>query len=113
MKNLQIAMVGCGGMASNYRHRYTQIDGAKLALVVDANEAVAKEAAQALGNIRWSCDFADALAPEIDMVDISTPNFLHTAGRVQALSFCGFPCRRRSSVCGGGRGNRGRGEENR
>lgn len=85
MKNLQIAMVGCGGMASNYRHRYTQIDGAKLALVVDANEAVAKEAAQALGNIRWSCDFADALAPEIDMVDISTPNFLHTAQAVAAI----------------------------
>lgn len=85
MNKLRIALIGCGGMAAHYRHRYTQIDGAELVLVVDAKEATAKEASAALGGIRWSCDFADALAPEIDMVDISTPNFMHAAQAVAAI----------------------------
>lgn len=82
---IRIALVGCGGMARKYRKKYTQIPGAELALVVDANEAVARQVGDELG-VAWSTDFQDALAANIDMVDISTPNFLHRPQAVAALN---------------------------
>ena len=85
MKKLQIALVGVGGMARLYRHRYQEAEGAELALVIDANPEFAKAASDALGGIRWSTHFEDCLADDIDMVDISTPNFLHAEQAVRAI----------------------------
>ncbi|MBO5274015.1 MAG: Gfo/Idh/MocA family oxidoreductase, partial [Clostridia bacterium] len=82
MKKLRIAVVGCGGMARFYCKRYTQIEGAELALVIDSNLSAAEKIADSLG-CAFSDRFEDALAPDIDVVDISTPNFLH---EFQALS---------------------------
>lgn len=84
MKNgtFNIALVGCGGMAGCYRHRYTQIEGARLALLVDASENVAAEAARELGVVSYGTDFDSCFSPDIDMIDISTPNHMH---RVQAV----------------------------
>lgn len=86
MKNgkLQIAVIGCGGMSRFYIPRYTQISGAELALVVDTKENIAR-AVGTQYNCRWSTEFSDCLAPEIDMVDISTPNFLHADQAVAAI----------------------------
>lgn len=81
----QIALVGCGGMAALYRHRYTEIPGAELALLIDASPETAQNASAALGGIPWSTAFADCLAADIDMVDISTPNFLHAQQGIAAL----------------------------
>lgn len=81
----KIALVGCGGMARNYRKNYTLIPDAELALVVDADEETAKQAAQELG-AKWSTDFKEALMPEIDIVDISTPNYLHAEQAIAALN---------------------------
>ena len=76
MSILKIAQVGCGGMGRWYRHRYNEVEGARLELVIDTNEEAAKKAAEEL-NCRWSTKFEDCLADDIDVVDISTPNFLH------------------------------------
>lgn len=84
-KEINIVLVGCGGMASKYRKKYTMIPGARLALVIDSNEEIAKAAADELGVPQWSTDFKDALAPEHDIVDISTPNFLHAEQAIAAL----------------------------
>ena len=84
-KQLNIALIGCGGMASNYRHVYTQIPGAKLAMLVDIDETVAREAAQELNVDKWSTDYRDCLIPDIDIVDVSTPNFLHAEQSIAAL----------------------------
>ena len=81
----KIALVGCGGMAQNYRAVYTQIPGAELAAVVDANEEVARGCAQELGVDRWGTDFSLALAPDIEMVDVSTPNNLHRDQTITAF----------------------------
>lgn len=81
-----IALVGCGGMASNYCHRYIGIPGACLRIVEDVDEAVAKNAAEALHIERWSTDFKDVLTDDIDMVDISTPNFLHETQALAAIA---------------------------
>ncbi len=82
---LNIALIGCGGTARNYRHIYTQIPGAQLRLVVDAVEERARDAAAQLHVERWSTDFTECLTPDIDIVDISTPNHLHAEQAIAAL----------------------------
>lgn len=80
-----IALVGCGGMARVYRHNYTKIPNARLALLVDINEKEARDAAGKLNVPKWSTNFEDALAPDIDIVDISTPNHMHMEQAVAAM----------------------------
>lgn len=82
---LAIALVGCGGMAKNYRRRYTQVPGARLALLVDADEETARSAAEELSVEKWSTRYEEVLSPEIDVVDISTPNFLHAEQALAAI----------------------------
>ena len=48
MSILKIAQVGCGGMGRWYRHRYNEVEGARLELVIDTNEEAAKKAAEEL-----------------------------------------------------------------
>lgn len=85
MKKLKIAMIGCAGIGRRYCYRYTRIEGAELAMVVDTNAAVAEEMAKELGGIAWSTDYRDALRADIDIIDISTPNFLHAEQTVAAI----------------------------
>lgn len=82
-KPFNIALIGCGGMSRLYAHKYQEIEGARLALLVDTSEEIARSASQRLGGVPWTLNFQDALKPEIDLIDISTPNFLH---RQQALA---------------------------
>lgn len=80
-----IALIGCGGMAVHYRETYTEIPGAALRLIVDTNEALAEQVAEELGAERYSTDWRDALAPDIQIADISTPNHLHEEPAVALL----------------------------
>lgn len=82
---MRVALVGAGGMAAHYRSVYAKLPGVQWILAVDVNE---KElaACRALGAQRTSSNFSDALAADIDMVDISTPNHLHLEQAVAALA---------------------------
>ncbi len=84
--DLGIALLGSGGMARNYRENYSHLPGAKFRLVVDVNEEAARQSAEATGAEKWSTDWRDALAPDIAIVDISTPNHLHEEQAVAFLS---------------------------
>ena len=75
---LGIALIGAGGMAKNYRANYAAIAGTRYRLIVDADSEVARDAAAQNGAERSSTDWRDALADDIQIVDISTPNHLHT-----------------------------------
>ncbi len=89
LENLRgTALIGCGGMASHYRAVYAHYPHAPFRLVVDANAEVAQSVAQELGVARWSTDWREALAEdlEIDVVDISTPNHLHEEQAVALLN---------------------------
>jgi predicted dehydrogenase len=81
---MRVALVGAGGMAGHYRAVYARLPGVQWVLAVDVNE---KElaACRAIGVQRTSSNFSDALAADIDMVDISTPNHLHEQQAVAAL----------------------------
>ncbi|MES2462499.1 MAG: Gfo/Idh/MocA family oxidoreductase, partial [Armatimonadota bacterium] len=74
---LGIALIGAGGMAKNYRDNYAAIPGTRYRLIVDANLDVAQEAAAQHGAERFSTDWREALADDIQIADISTPNHLH------------------------------------
>lgn len=75
--SLGIALIGCGGMATNYRESYVGIPGTAYRLVVDVNEEIARTVAGQLGVERYATDWRAALADDIGVADISTPNHLH------------------------------------
>jgi predicted dehydrogenase len=81
---LHVALVGAGGMAKLYRKAYTTLPDVELTIAIDLNPEQL-QLCKALGAKRVSSEFSDALAPEIDLVDISTPNHLHEEQAVAAL----------------------------
>src|SRR5712671_6698512 len=70
---INVAFVGCGGMAAHYIDVYRNLDYVRLASTIDPAIAGA------------SSDFAGALAPEIDAVVINTPNHLHGPQAIAAI----------------------------
>jgi predicted dehydrogenase len=52
---------------------------------IDADLAVARQAAQQFAQAQASSDFNAALAPEIDAVVIGTPNHLHRPQAIAAI----------------------------
>ncbi len=85
-KLLGIALIGCGGMASHYRAVYAHCPQGTFRLVVDVNAEIAQSVASELGVTRWSTDWREALADDIDVADISTPNHLHEEQAVALLN---------------------------
>ena len=83
---LGIALIGAGGMAKNYRDNYAAIPGTRYRLIVDVNCDVAREAAAEHGAERFSTDWRDALADDIHIADISTPNHLHAEQAITLLA---------------------------
>lgn len=82
---LNLALVGCGGVARRYRGVYHGLPGVAVAAVIDADAAEAEAAAQETGAARFSARFEHALAPGVDAVVISTPNRFHREHAVAAL----------------------------
>lgn len=83
---INIAIVGCGGVVRNYRRAYAQLPGTKVIVTMDTDDTEARQAAIETGALRSSTDFADALADDVDVVVISTPNFLHREQAVAAFA---------------------------
>jgi len=85
---LRVAYVGCGGVAAHYLSVYRELDWVQVVACIDTQPAVAAAAAAALsqGNEpapQVTADYAAALANDVDVVVINTPNHLH---REQALA---------------------------
>jgi predicted dehydrogenase len=72
-------------MGRYYRSVYAKLPGVQWVLAVDLNDDELA-ACRTQGTQRTSRDFAAALADDIDMVDISTPNHLHEQQAVAALA---------------------------
>jgi len=82
---MNVAFVGCGGMAAHYLAVYRDLDFVHVAVCVDPDEAAARRAAETVGADSAGAGFAAALAPEIDCVVIGTPNSLHRPQAVAAI----------------------------
>ena len=81
-----IAMIGSGLMAKSHTMGYRNVESVygttpfrpRFAVLVDASEDLARRGAESLGYVRYTTDWRDALTdPDIEIVDIVTPNFLH------------------------------------
>jgi predicted dehydrogenase len=84
MNRLQIAFVGCGGIADHYLGVYRDLEFVEVATCIDADLRRAEMASAALAENRHAkprpgatVDFAEALKDGIDVVIINTPNQLH------------------------------------
>jgi len=81
---MNVAIVGCGGMAAHYLPVYRDLDWVRVAACIDIDPAGAASAARML-NCVASADFDAALAPEVDAVVIGTPNGDHCAQATAAI----------------------------
>jgi predicted dehydrogenase len=87
--DLRCAFVGCGGVAAEYFDVYRNHPGVRVTACIDTDIHRAKAAAARFagngGVVLASGDFADAMKPEIDLLVINTPNYLHREQAVAAL----------------------------
>jgi len=83
-KTLNVAFVGCGGMAAHYLAVYRDLDFVRVACAIDSNLDNARRAAATL-NAEASADYAAALTDDIDAVIINTPNSLHAPQAIAAI----------------------------
>jgi UDP-N-acetyl-2-amino-2-deoxyglucuronate dehydrogenase len=81
---MNIAFVGCGGMAAHYLHVYRDLDWVRVVCCVDADASAAQCAASQCDSDATT-DFSAALSPKVDAVVISTPNHLHRLQAVAAM----------------------------
>jgi predicted dehydrogenase len=84
-KQLQLALIGCGGMGTKLGHSLNDLEGARIAVCCDIDEARLTEATNALGADESVLDYRAAIAnPDIDAVIIATPNHLHAQMAIDA-----------------------------
>jgi UDP-N-acetyl-2-amino-2-deoxyglucuronate dehydrogenase len=82
-KTVNVAMVGCGGMASYYLSVYRDLEWVKVTKCIDINSTVAEAAAKLVSAPIVTSQFEVALDDDVDAVIINTPNHLH---RQQAIA---------------------------
>jgi len=91
VSNLRVALVGCGGVAAHYLNVYRALDWVQVVACIDVQPAMAASAAEFLSEGGESIlplvttDFAEALADDVDVAVINTPNHLHHQQAIAAL----------------------------
>ena len=93
-KPLNIGLIGCGFMGQAHADAirraallYRDLPAApRLAMLADANDALAAEAGARFGAPRTTGDWRELVTdPEIDVVDITTPNAMHREMALAAI----------------------------
>lgn len=85
VKPIRVALLGCGGVARNYRGVYGAIPDCIVDVVVDVSEEEAKQAQSETGALAYSTSPEDAWESKADIVVISTPNEFHLPHAVASL----------------------------
>jgi len=87
MKKLKVGIIGAGGIATNaHAPSYEKIDNIEIVGVCDIIEERAQKLAKRLGAEFWCTDYKEIFnIPDLDAVDICTPNYLHSIIAVEAL----------------------------
>ena len=90
---LRAAFAGCGGIAEHYLSVYRDLEWVSIVTCIDPDlkrathaAALAASAEQGKPHPRISADFSAALAADVDLVVINTPNHLHREQAVAALA---------------------------
>lgn len=86
MKELHAAVIGCGLISKNHLKALKNVKQASCAAVCDIEREKAEKAAEQYGSAKIYTDYHEMLAdPDIDVVHICTPHFLHAQMAVDAL----------------------------
>jgi predicted dehydrogenase len=102
---IRIGLIGAGSIARAHAIAYAsartycgpEVPEARLVRLADVDEALAKAAAARLGFEAWTTDWEEVVAsPDVDLVSIVTPNFLHAPMAIAAAAagkhvFCEKP----------------------
>ena len=83
-RSVNVAFVGCGGMAAHYLGVYRDLEWVRVVTCIDTDPENARKAAESVGAAAEQ-DFGAALGPEVDTVIISTPNHLHRPQAIAAI----------------------------
>jgi predicted dehydrogenase len=87
---IQCAFVGCGGVAEHYWNIYRDLDWVEVTVLVDVNREALDRAAEYFSvnqpRPRTSVNFEAALAEDVDVVLVSTPNHFHREQAMAALA---------------------------
>jgi predicted dehydrogenase len=92
---LGVAMIGSGLMAKSHTMGYRNVESVygttpyrpRFTVLADVKEDLARTGAESLGYQRWTVDWREAVAdPDVDVVDIVTPNFLHKEIAMAAIA---------------------------
>ena len=82
---LNIALIGCGGIAKSHAQAIQQVEGARLVATVDIAAKRAEELAAKYGAPQAYVAYQDALAdPSVDAVIICLPHYLHAEVAIAA-----------------------------
>lgn len=92
MKVVKIGLIGAGFMGRTHATAYKNVRNVfgdevipELEVVADVNEKSAKKLCEQFGFKRWTTDWEEVVRdPEVDMVDITTPNSSHCPIAVKA-----------------------------
>jgi predicted dehydrogenase len=95
MKKVRVGIIGAGFMGHTHTNAYKNINNIfgdefspELVAVADVVEENAKQLAQKQGFRRWTNDWKDIVSdPEIDLVDITTPNVSHCPIAIEAAKY--------------------------
>ena len=97
-KKLKIAIIGAGGIAREaHLPAYQKMDNVEIVAICDIKKEKAQKLAEKYHISRVLEDYRDVfLIPELDAVDICTPNYLHSIIAISALEnglnvFCEKP----------------------
>src|SRR6476660_5384577 len=90
-----VAMIGSGLMAKSHTLGYRNVEAVygttpyrpRFMVLADARDDLARTGAESLGYERWTVDWREAVTdPDVDVVDIVTPNFLHAEIAMAAIA---------------------------
>lgn len=100
---IKVAVTGLS-VSQGYIPNYVSAPEAEVVIVHDLDAARAKEVARRFGVPRWTTDYAEVLASDADMVDVSTPNHVHAQQTIAALQagkhvLCQKPMARSVAEC--------------
>jgi predicted dehydrogenase len=86
MKNLNVALVGCGIVTVGHFHAWRRIPQAKIVAVCDLNENLARTVAEKWSVPHYYKTLSEAVTGGVDVVDICTPPQSHAALAAQAMN---------------------------
>jgi predicted dehydrogenase len=104
-KSINVGLIGAGNIARSHAISYVSVrtycgsglPQVRLRLLADADEGLAKAGAERMGFEGWTTRWEDVVSnPDIDLVSIVTPNFLHSPMAIAAAKagkhvFCEKP----------------------